>query len=311
MKGLGQANVSHVLHSHGCCCQAGSHFHCLVVPIGLICALDEGVQQPCRPCVRRLLCSLGAGAAALVSLRLRHHFPDLKCIAYSCPGSLVSKNLAHAMASFCTTVAVGKDAVPRASVATLGRLMDEMITALARCRQPKMRVLFAPWWRRHKEHFRDLFYDYREIPPEPAAVLVSVTCKKQQRLCLHAQLVSARGFTQHRSFTCCLALALSTAAGVLQFKYYESRRALGQPVSMYPPGKVVFLRPIKTRRAKQWDAVFVSPEDLIGRLCQDSCATLFMFHWVSLCSAACVARHCVVLQRQQSCMCLRVLSSKS
>lgn len=31
-------------------------------------------------------CSLGAGTAALVSLKLRERFPGLKCIAYSCPG---------------------------------------------------------------------------------------------------------------------------------------------------------------------------------------------------------------------------------
>lgn len=39
-----------------------------------------------------------------------------------------------------SAVAVGKDAVPRMSVATLGRLMDEMVTSLARCRQPKIKV---------------------------------------------------------------------------------------------------------------------------------------------------------------------------
>lgn len=37
-------------------------------------------------------------------------------------------------------VAVGKDAVPRASVANLVRLMDEMVTSLARCKQPKLTV---------------------------------------------------------------------------------------------------------------------------------------------------------------------------
>lgn len=117
--------------------------------------------------------SLGAGAAALISLKLRTFFPDLKCIAYSAPGGLISKNLAHAMAPFCTTVAVGKDAVPRATVATMARLMDELMISLARCKQPKMRVLFAPWWRRHKRRFRQLFHDYQDIPPEAAAVLVS------------------------------------------------------------------------------------------------------------------------------------------
>jgi len=37
-------------------------------------------------------------------------------------------------------VAVGKDAVCRASVSNLARLMDEMVTALARCKQPKLKV---------------------------------------------------------------------------------------------------------------------------------------------------------------------------
>ncbi|EFN60123.1 expressed protein, partial [Chlorella variabilis] len=54
--------------------------------------------------------SLGAGAAALISLKLLETYPGLKCLAYSCPG-LVSKNLAHAMSRFCTTVVCGKDAV--------------------------------------------------------------------------------------------------------------------------------------------------------------------------------------------------------
>lgn len=50
-----------------------------------------------------MLCSLGAGAAALISLKLLGTYPGLKCIAYCCPGGLVSKNLAHAMAPFVTT----------------------------------------------------------------------------------------------------------------------------------------------------------------------------------------------------------------
>ena len=163
--------------------------------------------------------SLGAGAAALISLKLRQFYPELRCLAFSCPGALVSKNLSHAMGSFCTTIAAGKDVVPRATVPTMARLMDELITSLARCKQPKMRVLFAPWWRRHRQRFKDLFYDYKDIPPEAAAVLI---------------------------------------------KYYESRRRMGQPVAMYPPGKIIFLRPIKSRRHRHWDAVFVAPEDLIG-----------------------------------------------
>lgn len=48
--------------------------------------------------------SLGAGAAALLSLKLCQFFPRMHCIAYSCPGALVSKNVAHAMKDICTTV---------------------------------------------------------------------------------------------------------------------------------------------------------------------------------------------------------------
>lgn len=42
---------------------------------------------------------------------------------------------------------------------------------------------------------------------------------------------------------------------------------MGQPLSMYPPGRVLFLRPIKTRKQKEWDAVWIAAEDLIGARC--------------------------------------------
>ena len=168
--------------------------------------------------------SLGAGAASLISLKLHHYYPQLKCLAFSCPGGLVSKKLSHGMRSFCTTIAVGKDFIPRASVATITRLMDELVTSLARCKQPKIRVLFVPWWHRHSQRFKDLFYNYDEIPEEAAAALL---------------------------------------------KYYESRRKSGKPIEMYPPGKISFLRPIKSQTRlgqlkRSWDAVYIAAEDLMG-----------------------------------------------
>ena len=59
---------------------------------------------------------------------------DLKCWAYSPPGGLVSESLLPAMRDWCVSVVCGKDAVPRMTVNNLSRLMDEMITALARSR---------------------------------------------------------------------------------------------------------------------------------------------------------------------------------
>jgi len=33
---------------------------------------------------------------------------------------------------------------------------------------------------------------------------------------------------------------------------------------MYPPGRLIFVRPIKFRKFKEWDAVWIQPEDIIG-----------------------------------------------
>ena len=42
------------------------------------------------------------------------------------------------------------------------------------------------------------------------------------------------------------------------------RARIGQPLSMYPPGRLLFLRPIKTRQHKEFDAVWITPQDLVG-----------------------------------------------
>ncbi len=59
---------------------------------------------------------------------------DLRCWSFCPPGGLVSKALQPALEGWCTSLVAGKDAVPRSSTNNLRRLMDEMITALARCR---------------------------------------------------------------------------------------------------------------------------------------------------------------------------------
>lgn len=65
---------------------------------------------------------------------------DTECIAYCPPGALLTRRLAGSLAPWVTSVVVGKDAVPRMTVATLRRLMDDMVTALARCRLHKLHV---------------------------------------------------------------------------------------------------------------------------------------------------------------------------
>ena len=45
----------------------------------------------------------------------------LQCYAYDPPGGLVSADLAPVLATFCTGVAIGKDAVPRLSLCNINR----------------------------------------------------------------------------------------------------------------------------------------------------------------------------------------------
>ncbi|KAJ8598254.1 hypothetical protein CTAYLR_005486 [Chrysophaeum taylorii] len=83
--------------------------------------------------------SLGAGVAALLALALRSSsdFPSTRCVAFSPPGALVDQELALAMRSFCTSVVVGDDLVPRLGLKSLFDLRDRVIEAVADCRVHK------------------------------------------------------------------------------------------------------------------------------------------------------------------------------
>lgn len=69
---------------------------------------------------------------------------DLKVWAFSPPGGLISRSLIGFTEQWCTSVAVGKDVVPRMTVNNLNRLMDEMVTSLARCRYVDHPIGFPP-----------------------------------------------------------------------------------------------------------------------------------------------------------------------
>ncbi|GAB4816306.1 hypothetical protein N2152v2_003352 [Parachlorella kessleri] len=76
--------------------------------------------------------SLGAAVACMLSFQLRDRFPDLRCWAFNPPGGLLSLNLSEVAQCFCTSVVVGKDLISRLSFNNTKRLVDEMVTALAR-----------------------------------------------------------------------------------------------------------------------------------------------------------------------------------
>ena len=57
--------------------------------------------------------SLGAGVATILSLKLKNHYPDIRCIVYSPPGALISEALSEYTKSFVLSVVLGDDIVPR------------------------------------------------------------------------------------------------------------------------------------------------------------------------------------------------------
>eukprot|EP00887_Chlorella_sp_A99_P000778 scaffold5.g778.t1 len=92
--------------------------------------------------------SLGAGCAFLLALRLRRVLPRAQAAAISCwcfspPGGLVSRGVGAAAAEWCTSVVVGREWIPRLSLATFDRMRDEVVFAALRCRLPKWRLLLG------------------------------------------------------------------------------------------------------------------------------------------------------------------------
>ncbi|KAL3150176.1 hypothetical protein ABBQ32_000037 [Trebouxia sp. C0010 RCD-2024] len=177
--------------------------------------------------------SLGAGVAALLSLKMHVRAPGLKCWAFCPPGGLLSQNLSHAAQQYCTSVIVNKDMVPRLSLRTVYRLFEGKMIALARCNNTTSRVLvhallassrrillsnprlFRPWSQVSNEA-KDMLHRFQQQPAK------------------------------------------------------DSISALGLKVGLYPPGKQIFLRRFKKQSQPQhaedvsWDAVWIQPEEIIG-----------------------------------------------
>jgi sn1-specific diacylglycerol lipase len=86
--------------------------------------------------------SLGAAVATMLSFKLKQYFPLLKCFAFSPPGGLLSPELSTIAQSFCTSIVVGYDVVSRLSIKTVQDLVDDMVSALCRCKRPKLSILF-------------------------------------------------------------------------------------------------------------------------------------------------------------------------
>ena len=117
--------------------------------------------------------SLGAGAAALIALKLRDRFPEVKCWAFCPPGGLLTPNLAHSMKPFCTSVVVNKDCIPRMSLKNLNRFMEGKLMALACSKLNAFQIFWGSYGKVNRRSFfdRDIFRPFSEIPDEARELL--------------------------------------------------------------------------------------------------------------------------------------------
>lgn len=182
--------------------------------------------------------SLGAAVACMLSFHLRARFPTLRCFAFCPPGGLMSDALSRVARLFCTSLVVGRDAIPRLGLPTTRRVVDDMVLALARCKRPKLAIVVDVLSGRRKdpESTPPTFCAIEDIGPEAREVLEKY---------LASSLLHSEGVNLDE---------------------------------LYPPGRIIHLRSFPRPRHMEhrkdhidpatrdevWDAVWVSAKDVIG-----------------------------------------------
>ncbi|XP_070186231.1 diacylglycerol lipase-beta-like isoform X2 [Littorina saxatilis] len=85
--------------------------------------------------------SLGAGAAAILSVLLKPQYNNLACFAYSPPGGLMSRSASLHVRDFVCSVIVGEDIVPRLGMPSMCDLKVKVLRALCESNTPKHKIL--------------------------------------------------------------------------------------------------------------------------------------------------------------------------
>ncbi len=74
--------------------------------------------------------------------RILLEYPDIRCIAYSPPGGLVSEALSDYTKSFVMSVVVGDDIVPRLSVHSVHYLKANILKEIYQTKLPKYKIIW-------------------------------------------------------------------------------------------------------------------------------------------------------------------------
>ena len=159
--------------------------------------------------------SLGAGCAFLVGLYLRQSHPSLRCISFSPPGGLVSRNLASSATLWCISTVCGKEWVPRITLATIEQVRDDMVHLGVYCKMSKAKLILS-WLTDYLWSDNDVFYSEDALPEENAGWLRA-----------YRQSVKAADDTD------------------------EVRKSLRPAVDFYPPGRIMYMKPTGNLRTER------------------------------------------------------------
>lgn len=84
--------------------------------------------------------SLGAGVGSILSVLLRPKYPNLRCLAFSPPGCVMSENLADDISKYTTSYIVNDDIIARTSIEGFEELRDSILDMICRIKVPKHQV---------------------------------------------------------------------------------------------------------------------------------------------------------------------------
>jgi hypothetical protein len=79
--------------------------------------------------------------ASLLACLLRANYPSVCCYCFEPPGCTVSLELADYLESFCTSVVMGDDLVPRISRLSLDMFKNDISRMIKTCNHPKFQIL--------------------------------------------------------------------------------------------------------------------------------------------------------------------------
>lgn len=105
--------------------------------------------------------SLGAGAAILLAMMLRHEHPSLQCMAYGTPASVLDRQSCMDVKSFVTSLVLDNDVVSRLSFRSLCNLRNQVLDAISRARINKVYIMKALF---HDVSSEELMYPVGQEP---------------------------------------------------------------------------------------------------------------------------------------------------